>query len=125
MAGRVPRRDRDMMRAAATRVRSPRSVRDSLLHALLPISGLVVVVALAPIGITYLGYGVMSKVAVVGVMTFAAMTVTAYKGLTAVEDSARQLLRSYAATPRAVVTKLLIPNSLPYVFAALKLSVSL
>ena len=38
------------------------------------------------------------------------------RGLTQVEPSALELMRSYAASEAAIVTKLRIPNALPYFF---------
>jgi NitT/TauT family transport system permease protein len=83
------------------------------------------IVALAPLMTLYFGTGMWSKVAVVTLMTTAPMTVTAYKGLTAIDAAARELMRSLAATPAEEFRKLRIPSSAPYVFTALKLNVTL
>jgi NitT/TauT family transport system permease protein len=47
------------------------------------------------------------------------------RGLTQVEPSALELMRSYAATDTEVLRKVRIPNALPYFFTALKLATTL
>ncbi|MEP6807919.1 MAG: ABC transporter permease subunit, partial [Chloroflexota bacterium] len=47
------------------------------------------------------------------------------RGLTQVEGSALELMRSYAASPTAVTTKLRIPNALPYFLTGLKVATTL
>jgi len=44
------------------------------------------------------------------------------KGLRQVEATHLELLRSYAASPTQVLTKARIPNAVPYLFTALKIS---
>jgi NitT/TauT family transport system permease protein len=47
------------------------------------------------------------------------------RGLTSVDPQALELLRSYATPEADVFRKLRVPNSLPYVFTALRLAVTL
>jgi NitT/TauT family transport system permease protein len=83
------------------------------------------IVALAPLMTLYFGTGPASKVAVVTLMTTAPMAVTAYKGLTSIDIPALELMRSIAASRTEEFRKLRIPSSLPFVFTALKLNVTL
>jgi NitT/TauT family transport system permease protein len=83
------------------------------------------VVALAPLAVLWLGIDIVSKIAVVVLMTLAPMAVSASKGLGAVDNNALELMRSYAATDREVLLKLRLPTALPYIFTALKLNVTL
>ncbi|HMA32845.1 MAG TPA: ABC transporter permease subunit, partial [Chloroflexia bacterium] len=76
--------------------------------------------AFAPIVTLWLGFDQPSRIVVVAVMTFAPMVVSAYKGLTAVDNQALDLMYSYAAPAAATFRKLRLPSSLPYVFSALK-----
>jgi NitT/TauT family transport system permease protein len=55
-------------------------------------------------------------------LTFFPVTIAAIRGLRAADPRAFELLRSYAASPRTVLTKLRFPASTPYVFTALKVS---
>ena len=83
------------------------------------------IVAVAPIAVLWLGFGQPSKIAVVALMTFAPMVVNAYKGLSSIDGRALDLMDSVAASHWQVFWKLRLPSSLPYVFAALKVGITL
>lgn len=83
------------------------------------------VVAVAPVSVMYFGFGLASKVAVVVLMTTAVMLLNSYKGLTAVANDPLDLMHSYAASGTRTMLKLRVPQSLPYVFTALKYNVTL
>ena len=51
------------------------------------------------------------------------MTLNAYRGLTELKPFALDLMKSYAAGKFTVFIKLRAPNSLPYIFTSLKVSV--
>ena len=55
-------------------------------------------------------------------LTFFPVTVNALRGLQSADPRALELMRSYAASRSKVLWKLRIPASLPYLFAALKVS---
>lgn len=80
------------------------------------------IVALAPIMNLWFGDGIGSRVAIVTVVTTAAMAINAHKGLTNVHPLALDLMHSYAAKKVTVFRYLRISNSLPYVFTALKIN---
>lgn len=80
------------------------------------------IVALAPIMNLWFGDGIGSRVAIVTVVTMAAMAINAYKGMTNVNPLALDLMHSYAAKKVAVFRYLRVSNSLPYVFTALKIN---
>jgi NitT/TauT family transport system permease protein len=83
------------------------------------------IVAVAPIAVLWLGFGQPSKIAVVALMTFAPMVVNAYKGLASVDGRALDLMDSFASSHWQVFFKLRLPVSLPYVFSALKVGITL
>src|SRR5215208_596866 len=83
------------------------------------------IVAVAPIAVLWLGFGQPSKIAVVALMTFAPMVVNAYKGLSSIDGRALDLMDSVAASHWQVFWKLRLPSSLPYVFGALKVGITL
>ncbi len=78
------------------------------------------IVVFAPIVQVWLGFDQITRIVVVAVMTFAPMVISAYKGLTSLDNNSLDLMRSYAATPMQTFLKLRLPGSLPYVFSALK-----
>ncbi len=58
----------------------------------------------------------------VTVIVFFIVLVNVAKGLRQVQPTHLELLRSYAAPPRAVLVKARIPNALPYLFTALRIA---
>ncbi|SDM55685.1 ABC transporter permease [Paenibacillus jilunlii] len=80
------------------------------------------IVALAPIMNLWFGDGIGSRAAIVTATTMAAMAINAYKGMSAVDPLALDLMHSYAARKPAVFRYLRVQNSLPYVFTALKIN---
>src|SRR5439155_19156876 len=62
---------------------------------------------------------------VVALMTFAPMVVNAYKGLSSVDRHALDLMDSFASSHWQIFLKLRLPSSLPYVFGALKVGITL
>lgn len=58
----------------------------------------------------------------VTLIVFFIVLVNVAKGLRQVHPTHLELMRSYAASPRAVLVKTRIPNALPYLFTALKIA---
>ncbi|NIK70065.1 ABC transporter permease [Paenibacillus sp. BK720] len=82
------------------------------------------IVALAPVMNNWFGDGIASKMAIVAIMTMAAMAVSAYKGLRSVEPAYLELMHSYAAGGLAIFYKLRLRLALPYIFTALKINMA-
>jgi NitT/TauT family transport system permease protein len=79
------------------------------------------IIAFAPIMNNWFGLtNQFSKMMIVAVITFFPMMINMVRGLTLVEPAKLELMRSYATTPFAVLRKVRLPNSLPYMFNALK-----
>jgi NitT/TauT family transport system permease protein len=78
------------------------------------------IIAFVPIMSRWFGFDQPTRIAVVTMMTFAPMVVSAYKGLTSLDNNSADLMRSYAANPLQIFFKLRLPSSLPFVFSALK-----
>jgi NitT/TauT family transport system permease protein len=83
------------------------------------------VIAMAPLTIVWFGIDEGSKIAIVALMTFFPMMLSTYRGLTTCPPASLELMRSFAAYPRAVYLKLRFPNALPYIFNALKINTTL
>lgn len=64
-----------------------------------------------------------AKILVVMIVCIASMSVNAYRGLTELKPFSLDLMKSYAAKSHVVFLKLRLPNSIPYVFTALRVSV--
>lgn len=65
----------------------------------------------------------VAKILVVTIFCTASMSVNAFRGLTELKPFSEDLMNSYAAPKTTVFAKLRLPNSIPYIFTALKVSV--
>ena len=64
-----------------------------------------------------------AKILVVMIVSIANMCINAYRGLTELKPYAEDLMMTYASPKRLTLVKLRIPNSVPYIFTALKVGV--
>lgn len=79
------------------------------------------IIAFAPVMNNWFGVSnQFSKMAIVAVITFFPMMINMTRGLTLVEPSALELMRSYAVNEWTVLKEVRLPNSLPYMFNAFK-----
>ena len=81
------------------------------------------IVAFAPITNAWFGtLSPWSKIVIAAVLCFFPVLVNTLRGLTSVRPESLELMSSYAAPQRVVFRRVRIPNSLPYVFTALKIA---
>jgi NitT/TauT family transport system permease protein len=83
------------------------------------------IVGTAPIMISWFGQDWQAGAAVVVLMTFFPMLVNTLAGLQSTGAMERDLMRSYATPYVTTLTKLRLPNALPFIFNALKLNSTL
>lgn len=83
------------------------------------------IVAIAPMFTIWFGFGLLPKVLIAAIITFFPVLINAITGFRAVNHSTLDVLRSLNASPSAIFWKLRLPSALPYLFAALKVSLSL
>ena len=84
------------------------------------------IIAFAPILNNWFGIdNPLSKMAIVAVIVFFPMMINTVRGLTLVDPSALELMRSYAANEFEILRKLRLPNALPYMFNAFKVAAAL
>jgi NitT/TauT family transport system permease protein len=82
-------------------------------------------VVLAPIFITWFGFGMESKIVMAIAISFFPVVINTVVGLESVEENAALLMRSLVASRRQVFCKLAWPTALPSIFAGLKTSLTL
>ncbi len=110
--------------AAATLMAHSRLIERTLL----PIAILVKVtpiVAVAPLFVIWFGFGSLPKVLIASLITFFPVLVNAMVGLRAVNPGAMDFFRSLAVSPAQIYFRLRLPGSLPYLFAAFRISIPL
>lgn len=97
--------------------------------ALLPVAvaaNAIPIIAIAPIFNNWFGVlSPLSKMMIVALLVFFPVMINVTRGLTQVDASALELMRSYAASEGAILRRVRIPNALPYFFTALKISTTL
>lgn len=64
-----------------------------------------------------------AKILVVSIVSIANMSFNAYRGLTELKPFSEDLMASYAAPKTVTLLKLRMPNSIPYIFTALRVAV--
>ena len=82
-------------------------------------------VALAPVFLTWFGFGITSKIVMAATICFFPVLVNTILGMQGVSKDARALMRSLGASKWEEYRKLLLPASLPAIFASLKVAVAL
>jgi len=82
-------------------------------------------VALVPVVVIWCGIGTVPAIITAFVISFFPITVNVATGLASVEPEMRDVLRVLGASPLEVLRKVGIPRSLPYLFAALKVAITL
>jgi NitT/TauT family transport system permease protein len=81
------------------------------------------IIAFAPITNAWFGtLSPWSKVVIAAVLCFFPVLVNTLRGLTSVRPESLELMRSYAASQRVTFARVRIPNSLPFLFSALKIA---
>ncbi len=79
-------------------------------------------VAVAPIIVMWLGFGIGSKVAIICLLTFFPVLITSIAGFKAVDPDRIDLLRSLSATHWQIFRKAKFPSALPFIFAGLNMA---
>lgn len=95
------------------------------LYPLLVVAQSIPKVAIAPVLLLVLGYGVVSKVLVAFLVAFFPIVVDTAAGLAATPPELLDLSRSYGASPLKTFLKVRFPMALPFFFSGLKVAITL
>lgn len=82
-------------------------------------------VALAPLFVLWLGYGIVPNMLIAVTVSFFPMVINTTAGLSNVDQDLIDLVRSLKGSRRQIFMKIRLPNALPYIFAGLKLNATL
>ena len=82
-------------------------------------------VALAPLFVIWLGYGVVPNIVIAVTISFFPVVINSAVGLGRVDPDLLDLVRSLRGSKLQIFTKIRLPNALPYIFAGLKLNATL
>jgi NitT/TauT family transport system permease protein len=81
--------------------------------------------ALAPLMVIWIGYGMFSKMSIAFLVAFFPIVVNTVVGLKEVEPELLDLANINRASQIDIFTKIRLPNSLPYLFAGVKVAIIL
>ena len=81
--------------------------------------------AFAPLMVIWVGYGLFSKIAIAFLVAFFPIVVNTVVGLREIEPELLELARINRASELDVFKKIRLPNSLPYLFAGIKVAIVL
>lgn len=82
-------------------------------------------VAIAPILIVWLGFGILPKIAIVFLISFFPIVVSTVVGLKSVESDMVDLVRSMGANTARIMLRVRAPSALPQMFAGFKIAICL
>jgi NitT/TauT family transport system permease protein len=82
-------------------------------------------IAIAPLFLIWFGYGVLPKIIITAIVCFFPILVNAVKGLGSIDNELLELTRSLNASKTQVLLKVRIPSSVPFIFAGLRISITL
>lgn len=99
-------------------------VLERSIYPLVIASQTVPVIAIAPLLLVWVGYGLAPKVIVVALISFFPIVVNMVDGLRSVDIDMVNMLRTLGATRWQVFTKVQVPFSLPYLFSGTRVAIA-
>jgi ABC-type nitrate/sulfonate/bicarbonate transport system permease component len=82
------------------------------------------VIAIAPLLLIWVGYGLAPKVIIVALICFYPIAVNTVDGLKAVDPDMLNMVRALGASRWQVFTKLQVPAAMPFMFSGIKIGIS-
>ena len=99
-------------------------VLESSIYPIVIASQTIPVIAIAPLLLIWVGYGITPKIIVVALICFYPIAVNTVDGLKAVDPDMVSMMRTLRASRWQIFTKLQIPASLPFTFSGIKIGIS-
>jgi ABC-type nitrate/sulfonate/bicarbonate transport system permease component len=93
-------------------------------YPLLVASQSIPILVIAPLFVIWFGFGLVPKILIVVLVTFFPTMVGLLEGFASCEKDAMRLLRSMGANRWQLLSKLRLPNAMPYFFTGLRVSVT-
>jgi NitT/TauT family transport system permease protein len=101
------------------------SLADRFLMPLIVTLNMVPKIAMAPLFIVWLSYGVVPNMVIAFTICFFPILLTTVRGMREVEPELLDLVRALRASRWQIFTKIQLPGALPYVFSGMKIAVVL
>jgi ABC-type nitrate/sulfonate/bicarbonate transport system permease component len=93
-----------------------------VIYPVLVISQTVPIIALAPLFMIWLGFGILPKIVIVVLVCFFPITISVTEGLETVDEDMINLMRVMKASPKQIFLKVQLPATLPAFFSGLKIA---
>ena len=93
-------------------------------YPLLVASQTIPIIAIAPLLVIWLGYGILPKIIIVALVCFFPIVVSTADGLRSVDPDLVALLRTMGATRSQMFLKVRLPSALPSFFSGLKIAIT-
>lgn len=93
-----------------------------MIYPVLVVSQTVPIIALAPIFMIWMGFGILPKIVIVILVCFFPISVSVTEGLATVDKDLIDLLKAMKATPWQIFTKVELPATLPAFLSGLKIA---
>jgi NitT/TauT family transport system permease protein len=100
-------------------------VLESTLFTLLVSLNSIPKIALAPLFIIWIGTNVTSKIAISALIALFSIVIDTVLGLRSVDSDTLSMARSMRASPMAILWRIRFPAAMPYIFAGMKVAISL
>jgi NitT/TauT family transport system permease protein len=95
------------------------------LYPLIVASQAVPKIAIGPLLVLWLGLGMLPKLAIVAMMVFFPVVITAAEGFSSVDRNLLDLMRSVHASAWEIFRRVRFPHALPQIFSGLKIGITL
>jgi NitT/TauT family transport system permease protein len=82
-------------------------------------------ISIAPLFIVWFGTGMMSSLLLAFLVAFFPMTINAAMGFESIDEDIHRMARTFMGSRWQIFWKIRMPNALPYIFAGMKISITL
>ena len=97
-------------------------ILDRILNPIFQIIRPIPPLAWIPLAIVWFGIGISSKIFVIFLAAFVPSLINAYTGVKTIEPLLLDVAKTFGLKPINILLKIVIPHSLPYIFAGIRLS---
>ena len=99
-------------------------ILESSIYPIVIASQTVPVIAIAPLLLIWVGYGIEPKIIIVALIAFYPIAVNTVDGMKSVDPDMVSMMRSLGASRWQIFSKLQVPTSLPFMFSGIKIGIS-
>ena len=99
-------------------------ILESSIYPIVIASQTVPVIAIAPLLLIWVGYGIEPKIIIVALISFYPIAVNTVDGMKSVDPDMLRMMRTLGASRWQIFSKLQVPTSLPFMFSGIKIGIS-